>query len=197
MDNQLSTAPRDNAVKRLAFLFTELVRPLTTKPNEVTVEIIDTPEGPLLCLRVNDTDLDYVIGSNGRTARSLRIIMEAAARKLKCTCAVDFKRKNARQDPLCNSLSIGWMRHLAFASLRMGKDGPAMIECKELTGKVVRAFTIFEDGHYGPDIQIEFTDGTRFSACLKTDISIEAKYTRDEGGEPTVLTDYTSPAIPR
>ena len=43
-----------------------------------------------------------------------------------------------------------------------------MIECKELAGKVIRVFTIFEDGHYGPDIQIEFTDGTRFSACLKT-----------------------------
>jgi hypothetical protein len=48
-----------------------------------------------------------------------------------------------------------------------------MIECKELAGKVIRLFTIFEDGHYGPDIQIEFTDGTRFSACLKTAISIE------------------------
>jgi hypothetical protein len=72
-----------------------------------------------------------------------------------------------------------------------------MIECKELAGKVVRLFTIFEDGSYGPDIQIEFTDGTSFSACLKADISIEAKHTLDEGGQPQVLKDYTRPAIPR
>jgi hypothetical protein len=72
-----------------------------------------------------------------------------------------------------------------------------MTECKELAGKVIHRFTIFEDGNYGPDIQIEFTDGTSFSACLKTDISIEAKHLRNEGGQPQVLKDYTRPAIPR
>ena len=71
-----------------------------------------------------------------------------------------------------------------------------MIECKELVGKVIRLFTIFEDGHYGPDIQIEFTDGTRFSACLKTAISIEAIYSQDQGGRPDILRDYSSRAIP-
>ena len=71
-----------------------------------------------------------------------------------------------------------------------------MIECKELAGKVIRLFTIFEDGHYGPDIQIEFTDGTRFSACLKTAISIEATYSQDQGGQPDILRDYSSSAIP-
>lgn len=35
-----------------------------------------------------------------------------------------------------------------------------MVECKELPGKVIRVFTIFEDGHYGPASQIEFADGT-------------------------------------
>ena len=71
-----------------------------------------------------------------------------------------------------------------------------MIECKELAGKVIRVFTIFEDGHYGPDIQIEFTDGTRFSACLKPTVSIEAAYSQDQGGQPNILRDYSSPAIP-
>jgi hypothetical protein len=71
-----------------------------------------------------------------------------------------------------------------------------MIECKELAGKVIRVFTIFEDGHDGPDIQIEFTDGTRFSACLKPAISIEATYSQDQGGQPNILRDYSSPAIP-
>jgi hypothetical protein len=68
-----------------------------------------------------------------------------------------------------------------------------MIECKELTSKVVRLVTIYEDGMYGPEVHIEFADGTIFSACLKSNVSIEAKYIRDEGGEPCVLRDYSSP----
>lgn len=71
-----------------------------------------------------------------------------------------------------------------------------MIECKELAGKVIRSFVIFEDGHYGPDIQIEFADGTRFSACLKNVASIEATYSRDQGGQAQVLRNYSSPAVP-
>jgi hypothetical protein len=42
-----------------------------------------------------------------------------------------------------------------------------MIHCKELSDKVVRLLTIYEDGTYGPEVHIEFTDGTTFSACLK------------------------------
>jgi hypothetical protein len=53
-----------------------------------------------------------------------------------------------------------------------------MIHCKELSDKVVRFVTIYEDGTYGPEVHIEFTDGTTFSACLKTNVSIEAKYPR-------------------
>jgi hypothetical protein len=72
-----------------------------------------------------------------------------------------------------------------------------MIECKELTGKVIRQCTIFEDGSDGPDLQIDFTDGTSFTVSLKTDVSVEAKCLRVEGGQPQVLKDYTTPAILR
>lgn len=71
-----------------------------------------------------------------------------------------------------------------------------MIVCKELADKVVRLVTIYEDGSYGPEVHIEFTDGTTFSACLRTNVSIEAKHIRDDGGEPRVLHDYSSPAHP-
>jgi len=70
-----------------------------------------------------------------------------------------------------------------------------MIECKELVGKVVRQVTIFEDGDYGPEVNFEFEDGSNFNVCLKS--AIEAKLTLDEGGQPQVLKDYSSPAIPR
>jgi hypothetical protein len=72
-----------------------------------------------------------------------------------------------------------------------------MIHCKELTDKVVRLVSIYEDGMYGPEVHIEFSDGTTFSACLKAHFFIEAKYIHDQGGEPMVLRDYSTPAIPR
>lgn len=72
-----------------------------------------------------------------------------------------------------------------------------MIECKELAGKVIRLCTIFEDGSDGPDLQIDFTDGTSFTLSLKTSVSVEAKCLRAEGGQPQVLKDYTTPAILR
>lgn len=72
-----------------------------------------------------------------------------------------------------------------------------MIECKELAGKVIRACTIFEDGSDGPDLQMDFTDGTSFTVSLKTDVTLEAKCILDEGGQPQVLKDYTALAVPR
>ena len=39
--------------------------------------------------------------------------------------------------------------------------------CKEFVGKVVSNFTIYEDSGDGPEICIEFSDGTVFSSCLK------------------------------
>jgi len=72
-----------------------------------------------------------------------------------------------------------------------------MIECNELTSKVVRLLKIYEDGSYGPEIHIEFTDGTTFSACLRNHPAIEAKYFRDDGGEPRILRDYSAFANPR
>lgn len=66
-----------------------------------------------------------------------------------------------------------------------------MIECKELAGKVVRTLTLYETRSEGPEICIEFTDGTVFSSCLKTSATLEAKVTRDGGGRPQLLKDYS------
>jgi hypothetical protein len=71
-----------------------------------------------------------------------------------------------------------------------------MIECSDLAGKVVRSITLFEDGRQGPEISIDFEDGTGFHACLGVKTTLEAKWTRDEGGQPQVLKDYTTAATP-
>ena len=68
-----------------------------------------------------------------------------------------------------------------------------MTECKELAGKVIQALTLYEEGEYGPEINIEFTDGSVFNACLRTESLIEAKHTVEEGGEPRILRDYSCP----
>jgi hypothetical protein len=72
-----------------------------------------------------------------------------------------------------------------------------VVHCKELVGKVVSAFTLFEDGNDGPEICIEFTDGTVFSSCLRASTSLEAKISRDDGGQPQLLKDYSTPVVPR
>jgi hypothetical protein len=68
-----------------------------------------------------------------------------------------------------------------------------MTECKELAGKVIQALTLYEEGEYGPEINIEFTDGSNFNVCLRTEPYIESKHTLDEGGQPRVLRDYSCP----
>jgi hypothetical protein len=71
------------------------------------------------------------------------------------------------------------------------------IECKELAGKVVRSLTIYLDGCDGPEVSIDFEDGSNFNACLGVKTTLEAKWTLDEGGQPQVLKDYTALVQPR
>jgi hypothetical protein len=72
-----------------------------------------------------------------------------------------------------------------------------MVACQEFIGKTISSFTIYEDSIDGPEICIEFSDGTVFSSCLKTLTALEAKVTRNEGGHPRLLKDYSTPPVPR
>jgi len=67
----------------------------------------------------------------------------------------------------------------------------SIIECKELKGKTIERCTIYDDGASGSEVRLQFEDGTEFSATLRISTKIEAQHTQDEGGEPTVLKDYT------
>jgi hypothetical protein len=70
--------------------------------------------------------------------------------------------------------------------------GNRMIDCKELIGKVVRQARLYENGDRGPEVNFEFTDGSNFNVCLRN--TVDAKLTLDEGGQPSVLRDYSSSA---
>ena len=64
-----------------------------------------------------------------------------------------------------------------------------MKRCEELVGKVVADFLMYEDAPYGPEMQIEFTDGTIFNSCLKTTSTLESKLLQKELGEAEHLRD--------
>jgi hypothetical protein len=83
------------------------------------------------------------------------------------------------------------------ADICVDEKGSCMVECKEFVGKIISSFKLYEDSIDGPEICIEFTDGTVFSSCLKTSTALEAKVTRNEGGHPRVLKDYSTPPVSR
>jgi hypothetical protein len=56
-----------------------LVREIVDNPDEVSVTVVDTPRGELLEVRVHPDDLGRVIGRAGRTAKALRILVNALA----------------------------------------------------------------------------------------------------------------------
>ena len=59
-------------------LVEEIARTLVSEPDAV---LVDEKEGNVLELRVDPKDLGRVIGKQGRTARSLRAVVNAAAAK--------------------------------------------------------------------------------------------------------------------
>jgi hypothetical protein len=70
-----------------------------------------------------------------------------------------------------------------------------MIECKEVAGRIVRSLKLFEDGPYGPEVGIEFEDGSTFTATLHARHVLEGKLTRDDGGEPVILHQCVTPPV--
>lgn len=59
-----------------------MAKGLVDHPEDVSVEIIEAGDGGELELRVHESDMGHVIGKQGRTARSLRLTLGAAAAKL-------------------------------------------------------------------------------------------------------------------
>jgi hypothetical protein len=62
-------------------LIENIARSLVDTPDQVSVRSVDFGGGKVLELRVAPSDLGRVIGRQGRTVRSLRAILNAAAAK--------------------------------------------------------------------------------------------------------------------
>ena len=65
-----------------------------------------------------------------------------------------------------------------------------MVRCEELVGKIIESFSFYEDGPYGPEILVEFTDGTLFNSCFRTSNLVEAKLLQKTDGGSEVLKDF-------
>ena len=63
-------------------LMEHIAKALVDKPEEVAVTAVEGEQSVVLELRVAPSDLGKVIGRQGRTARSLRTILNAAGMKL-------------------------------------------------------------------------------------------------------------------
>ena len=59
-----------------------LARGLVDHPDDVSVEIGSAGDDGELELRVHPDDMGHVIGKQGRTARSLRLVLGAAAARI-------------------------------------------------------------------------------------------------------------------
>lgn len=63
-------------------LVEEIAKALVTAPDEVEVREAGSPDAPTIELRVAAADLGKMIGKQGRTARSMRTLLNAMGSKV-------------------------------------------------------------------------------------------------------------------
>ncbi|MBI1821592.1 MAG: KH domain-containing protein [Nitrospirae bacterium] len=67
-----------------------IAKSLVDKPEGVVVRETDGEKTTIIELRVNQEDLGKVIGKQGRTARAMRTILNAAGTKLGKRCVLEI-----------------------------------------------------------------------------------------------------------
>src|SRR5262245_50020495 len=75
---------------RLRDLVVLMAKGLVDHPDDVSVEILDAGDGGELELRVHEDDMGHVIGKQGRTARSLRLALGAAAGRVQRSMSLEI-----------------------------------------------------------------------------------------------------------
>lgn len=76
-------------------LLRQIVIALVDRPECVTVEISPASLGTLIRIHVHPTDIEKVIGKQGRTARSLRGLLGAASMKVKHRFSLEIEECEA------------------------------------------------------------------------------------------------------
>lgn len=71
-------------------LVEQMAKALVDKPNDVSVVEIEGEKTTVFELRVAQSDLGKVIGKQGRTARAMRTILNAAGTKMGNRCVLEI-----------------------------------------------------------------------------------------------------------
>ena len=71
-------------------LVVHMARGIVDHPGEVRVDVLEAGEDASLELSVHPRDLGHVIGKQGRTARSLRLALGAAAARHRRSAALEI-----------------------------------------------------------------------------------------------------------
>ena len=74
-------------------LLVDIVSALVDKPNEISVTEEVDEDGTALYLTVADGDMGKVIGKHGRIAKSIRMVMKAAANSVNTRVSVEIVDK--------------------------------------------------------------------------------------------------------
>ena len=77
-----------------------------------------------------------------------------------------------------------------FAAHRCFEVTDGYIDCPEIVGKVVKSLKLYPGHGNGPELLIDFEDGTSFSCTVENKPSVTASLIRGGVGGPNVLRDY-------
>lgn len=80
----------EGATSNMSTLVLEIAKALVDEPEAVRLDVLSEGGATVLRLQVSSRDLGKVIGKQGRTARSLRTILDAASMKLKQRFSLDI-----------------------------------------------------------------------------------------------------------
>ena len=72
-------ARSSDVIRSTTTMLAEIARSLVDRPERVSVQSVAGAEGTLFVLRVGTEDLGKVLGRQGRTARSIRVVVNAIA----------------------------------------------------------------------------------------------------------------------
>jgi predicted RNA-binding protein YlqC (UPF0109 family) len=76
-----------------------LVKPIVNSPDKVSTTRIVDERGVLITLKVDPTDMGYVIGRQGQTARAIRILLKAFGSKLNARVNLKIEEPEGGRGP--------------------------------------------------------------------------------------------------
>jgi predicted RNA-binding protein YlqC (UPF0109 family) len=79
-----------DVIREVAHAVLTVVKAMVDEPDAVRIDVISQPDDTLLRVRVTAEDAGKLIGINGRTARSLRIILGTISKKFQHPFTLDI-----------------------------------------------------------------------------------------------------------